>query len=232
MFDNLGEQLYVTLIRNDRWLLFVQGLGATLMITAIALVLGVALGSAVAIAKVNALEDRRWKWVAAICEVYTTVIRGTPVVVQLLIMYYIVFASAPNEARAYVAALTFGINSGAYVSEIVRGGIVSIDRGQTEAGRSLGLSRGMTMRYIVFPQAIKNMLPALGNEFITLFKETSVVGYVAITDLTRAAELIRSVTYKPLVPLLLTAAIYLGVVMLISWGLSKLEAKLAQSNAR
>lgn len=232
MFDDIGGQLISTLVIENRWRLFLDGLGNTLLITVIAIAIGLILGSLVAIAKVNALENKRWKWIATICEVYTTIIRGTPVVVQLLIMYYIVFATAPTDMGIYVAAFTFGINSGAYVSEIVRAGIVSIDRGQSEAGRSLGLSRSMTMRTIIFPQAIKNILPALGNEVITLFKETSVAGYVAVMDLTRAAELVRSRTYKPFVPLIFAALIYLGIVMLLSWGLKKLEKKLAAGDKR
>ncbi len=232
MFNDLPGQIYKTLFVDNRWMLFVDGLLTTLMIAGIAIVLGVVIGSLVAIAKVNALRNKKLKWLSVICEIYTTVIRGTPVVVQLLIMYYVIFAAAPPELAPYVAAFAFGINSGAYVSEIVRAGIMSIDKGQMEAGRSLGLSNSMTMKSIILPQAIKNILPALGNEFIILFKETSIVGYVAVTDLTRAAELIRSRTFQPFVPLIFIALIYLGIVMLISWGLKKLEKKLAQSDAR
>ena len=186
----------------------------------------------VAIAKVNALRNKRLKWLNVICDIYLTVIRGTPVLVQLLIMYYIIFAAAPIEMAPYVAALAFGINSGAYVAEIVRSGIMAVPRGQMEAGRSLGLTNGMTMRTIIFPQAIKNILPALGNEFIVLFKETSIVGYVAVTDLTRAAELVRSRTMDAFVPLIFIALVYLGIVMLITWALRKLEKKLARSDVR
>lgn len=232
MFDDLGGQIYSTLIYEDRWKLFVGGLGTTMLITVIAIALGVAIGALVAIVKVNAVYNRKWKWLAFIGEIYTTIIRGTPVVVQLLIMYFIVFASAKTDMAVYVAALTFGINSGAYVSEIIRAGIMSIDRGQMEAGRSLGLSQGMTMTHIIFPQAIKNVLPALGNEVITLFKETSIVGYVAVADLTRVAEMIRSRTYSAFVPLILVAVVYLAIVMLLAWALRKLEQRLAQSEAR
>ena len=230
--NDLGEQIYRALIAENRWKLYFDGLGTTLLITAISAALGVLIGTLVAVAKVNAADNRRWKWVGAICEVYTTVIRGTPVVLQLLIMYFVILAGLPTNMAVYTASLTFGINSGAYVSEIVRAGIQSIDRGQMEAGRSLGLSRSMTMRTIIFPQAIKNILPALGNEFITLFKETSVVGYIAIMDLTRAAEYVRSRTFQAFVPLFFVAAIYLGIVLLIAWGLGKLEKRLAQSDAR
>ncbi len=232
MFDNLGQQIYNTLIANDRWTMFLDGLLVTLMIAGIAVLMGVVIGSFVAIAKVNAARNKRLKWLNVICDIYLTVIRGTPVLVQLLIMYYIVFAAAPIEMAPYVAALAFGINSGAYVAEIVRSGIMAVPRGQMEAGRSLGLTNGMTMRTIIFPQAIKNILPALGNEFIVLFKETSIVGYVAVQDLTRAAELVRSRTMDAFVPLIFIALVYLGIVMLITWALRKLEKKLAQSDVR
>lgn len=232
MFDNLSEQIFNTLVKDNRWMLFTNGLLATLMIAGIAIVLGVGIGSLVAIAKVSVAQHKRLKWLGVICDIYITVIRGTPIVVQLLIMYYIIFASASMDATIYVAALAFGINSGAYVAEIVRAGIQSVDRGQMEAGRSLGLTNGMTMRSIIYPQAIKNILPALGNEFIVLFKETSIVGYIAVMDLTRAADLIRSRTYSALVPLIFIALVYLGIVMLITWVLRKLERRLAQSDAR
>lgn len=232
MFDNLGEQIYNTLIANDRWTMFLDGLLVTLMIAGIAVLMGVVIGSLVAIAKVNAMRNKHLKWLNVICDIYLTVIRGTPVLVQLLIMYYIIFAAAPIEMAPYVAALAFGINSGAYVAEIVRSGIMAVPRGQMEAGRSLGLTNGMTMRTIIFPQAIKNILPALGNEFIVLFKETSIVGYVAVTDLTRAAELVRSRTMDAFVPLIFIALVYLGIVMLITWALRKLEKKLARSDVR
>lgn len=232
MFNNLGQQIYNTLVANDRWTMFLDGLLVTLMIAGIAVLMGVVIGSLVAIAKVNAMRSKRLKWLNVICDIYLTVIRGTPVLVQLLIMYYIVFAAAPIEMAPYVAALAFGINSGAYVAEIVRSGIMAVPKGQTEAGRSLGLTNGMTMRTIIFPQAIKNILPALGNEFIVLFKETSIVGYVAVMDLTRAAELVRSRTLDAFVPLIFIALVYLGIVMLITWALRKLEKRLALSDAR
>lgn len=232
MFDNLGDQIYKTLVVDDRWQLFVTGIGNTFIIAGIAVLLGVLIGSMVAIAKVNFTGRRGFRWLTAICDVYLTVIRGTPMVVQLLIMYTIIFAAAPSESAVYVASLAFGINSGAYVAEIVRAGINAVPVGQTEAGRSLGLTRSMTMRNIVLPQAIKNILPALGNEFIVLFKETSIVGYIAIQDLTRAAELIRSRTYQPLVPLLIVAGLYLVIVLIITFLLRKLERHLAKSDAR
>lgn len=232
MFDDIPGQIYKALVVQDRWMMYIDGLLITLMIAGVAVVIGSIIGSGVAIAKVNALENKKLKWLGVICEVYTTVIRGTPVLVQLLLMYYVTFAAFPTEMSAYVASLAFGINSGAYVAEIVRAGIMSVDKGQMEAGRSLGLSRGQTMKSIIFPQAIKNILPALGNEFIVLFKETSIVGYIAITDLTRVGELVRTQTYKPLIPLLVVAALYLVIVLIITWLLKKLERKLALSDMR
>lgn len=232
MFENLGEQVYNTLVLDNRWMLFLEGLGNTFIITVIAVAIGIGIGFLVAIAKVNFQGKKGWGWLYAICNVYTTVIRGTPMVVQLLIMCTIVFAVAPIEYSVYVASLTFGINSGAYVSEIVRAGIMAVPRGQTEAGRSLGLTSSMTMKNIVLPQAIKNILPALGNELIVLFKETSIVGYVAVMDLTRAGDLIRSRTFQPLIPLLLIAGIYLVIVIIMTHFLRKLEKHLAKSDAR
>lgn len=232
MFNDIPGQIFSTLIKDNRWTLFMNGLLVTLMIAGIAVALGVVIGSIVAIAKVNAHQNRHLKWLEVICDIYITVIRGTPMVVQLLIMYFIIFASASSDAAPYVAALAFGINSGAYVAEIVRAGIQSVERGQAEAGRSLGLSSGMTMREIVLPQAIKNILPALGNEFIVLFKETAIVGMVAVSDLTFAANLIRSRNFSALVPLLFIALIYLVIVLVISWALKKMEQRLAQSEAR
>lgn len=152
--------------------------------------------------------------------------------IQLLIAVNVIFAAAPISSSLYVAIVAFGVNSGAYVAEIIRAGIMAVDRGQMEAGRSLGLSNGMTMQKIILPQAVKNILPAMGNEFITLIKETAVVGYVAVEDLTKMAELIQSRTYQPLVPLLLSALIYLALVMLLSAALKKLERRLARSDNR
>ena len=163
-----------------------------------------------------------------VCRVYLTVIRGTPVVVQLMIIYFVIFASSNNGTL--IAALAFGLNSGAYVAEIVRGGIMSIDNGQFEAGRSLGFNYVQTMRFIVIPQAMKNVLPSLANEFIALLKETSVAGYVAEKDLTKAGDIIRSRTYSPFMPLIAVALIYLVLVMFFSWLVGKLERRLRNSD--
>ena len=168
------------------------------------------------------------KFLNAICNVYLTVIRGTPTMVQLLIMYYVIFASS-NLNKVVVAFLAFGINSGAYVAEIVRSGIMSIDRGQLEAGRSLGFSYASTMWYIIMPQAFKNVLPALANEFIVLLKETSICGYIGLMDLTRGGDIIRSRTYNAFMPLLAVALIYLILVMILSALVRQLERRLRNS---
>ncbi len=231
MWDNFGQQLYNNIIANDRWLLYVEGLGNTLLITLGAAVIGIILGALVAICKVYARHNKALRPVEMICDVYLTVIRGTPVMVQLLIFAFVIFATVSFEYSIYVAILAFGINSGAYVAEIMRAGIQAVNKGQTEAGRSLGLSTNMTMRYIVLPQAIKNILPALANEAIVLLKETAVVGYIAMSDLTYMSMMIRTRTYS-VVPLLLIALIYLLVVMLMTWGLRKLERRLSKSDHR
>ena len=231
MFDNLGNQIYQAIVYSDRWQLYLKGLGSTFEITLMAVAIGLIIGIFVAIAKDSFKDSRGMKWLVVVLNVYTTIIRGTPMVVQLMIMYFIVFASSGADA-IIIAGLAFGINSGAYVSEIVRAGINSIPKGQTEAGRSLGLSKGQTMNKIIMPQAIKNVLPALGNEIIVLFKETSIVGYIAIMDLTRAADLIRSRTFQPLVPLLLIAGIYLVIVLILTYFLGRLEKRMAASEQR
>ena len=231
MFNNFGKQLYDNVIANSRYMLYINGLGRSLYITLGALLLGVLLGCLVAIVKVYSKDYRALKPVSWLCEGYVTLIRGTPMTVQLLIIYYVVFATAKANMAPYIAMFAFGLNSGAYVSEIVRGGIQSIDIGQTEAGRSLGLTSNQTMWHIVLPQAFKAILPSLGNELIVLFKETAIVGYIAIQDLTKAADLIRSRTYSP-VPLLVAAVMYLAVVMLMTWGLNTLERRLAKSDRR
>ena len=173
-------------------------------------------------------QTGKMKFLNAICNIYLTVIRGTPTMVQLLIMYYVIFASS-NLNKVVVAFLAFGINSGAYVAEIVRSGIMSIDRGQLEAGRSLGFSYASTMWYIIMPQAFKNVLPALANEFIVLLKETSICGYIGLMDLTRGGDIIRSRTYNAFMPLLAVALIYLILVMILSALVRQLERRLRNS---
>lgn len=236
MFRDLPGQLYTSLIANDRWMLYLEGLGRTIVMALGAVLVGLFLGTFVAVIKVNKVYAKKPGILLKIgdwlCDFYLTVIRGTPAVIQLLIAVNVIFAAAPISSSLYVAIVAFGVNSGAYVAEIIRAGIMAVDRGQMEAGRSLGLSNGMTMQKIILPQAVKNILPAMGNEFITLIKETAVVGYVAVEDLTKMAELIQSRTYQPLVPLLLSALIYLALVMLLSAALKNLERRLARSDNR
>ncbi|MDD3921169.1 MAG: amino acid ABC transporter permease, partial [Eubacteriales bacterium] len=214
MWNNLGQQIYDNIIANQRYMLYLEGLGNTLIITFGAAILGIVLGALVAICKVYAKDNKKLKPLEVLCDVYLTVIRGTPMMVQVMIFAFVVFASVGFDKMVFVAMLAFGINSGAYVAEIIRAGIMAVNVGQTEAGRSLGLTNNQTMQLIVLPQAIKNILPALGNEAIVLFKETAIVGYIAIEDLTYAATLIKSRTYSALVPLLFIALIYLAFVML------------------
>ena len=235
-WEGIKADFVLNFINEDRWTLLVTGLGNTLKITFVALIIGILLGSIVA--TVRSTYDKNGADMAKrnkggyvvlsifniICKLYLTVIRGTPMVVQLLIMYFIIFASSNNGLM--VAMIAFGINSGAYVAEIIRSGIMSIDKGQFEAGRSLGLSYLQTMVYIILPQAFKNVLPALGNEFIVLLKETSVSGYIALQDLTKAGDIIRSQAYTAFMPLIAVAVIYLAVVMLFSFLLGKLERRL------
>lgn len=232
MFDGLVEQFTKTFITDNRWELFLQGLGTTLVITLFATLLGVIIGLLIAIVKVSHAQTGKLKILNAICSAYTAVIRGTPVVVQLMIMYYVILVAIPDDFILITAILSFGINSGAYVSEIIRGGIQSIDRGQMEAGRSLGLTQAQTMKSIILPQAIKNILPALGNEFIALLKETSIVGYIPVVDLTRASDLVRSRTFEAFFPLISVAAIYFILVMGISRLIKIAERRLAKSDRR
>ena len=208
------------------WKMMVNGLGYTLMITALAVCLGVIIGTLVGMMRMS----KRW-WVFLPARIYADMIRGTPVLVQLFIINFIVFASVQAD-KWLVATIAFGLNSAAYVSEIVRAGIQSVNPGQMDAARSLGMPTGTAMREIILPQAFRNILPALGNEFIVLFKETAIVGMVAVADLTRAADLVRSRTYMPVVPLLFIALVYLVIVLVISWALKKLEYRLAKSEAR
>ena len=225
------EQFYDTFIVKSRWTWLLQGLGNTMIITIAAVVLGIALGFFIAI--IRTTHDKTGKLIVPniLCRVYLTVIRGTPVIVQLLIIYFVIFASVPIN-KLFVAILAFGLNSAAYVAEIVRSGIMSVDNGQFEAGASLGFSYRRTMMLIVLPQAFKNVLPALANEFIVLLKETSVAGYIAINDLTKGGDQIRSDTYNAFLPLLAIAAIYLVIVMFLTYLVSRLERRLAKNDRR
>lgn len=230
-------EFILNFVDKQRWMFITSGLKNTLIITLISLIIGIVLG--VVVALVRSSYDKTYhdmhkgikKVIFAIanciCKIYLTVIRGTPVVVQLMIMYYIIFASSRNSLM--VAVIAFGVNSGAYVAEIVRSGIMSIDAGQFEAGRSLGFGYKSTMIHIVIPQAFKNVLPALANEFIVLLKETSVAGYVTIRDLTMGGNIIRAATYSPFLPLIAVALIYLVMVMFFTKLVSLLERRMRKS---
>ena len=226
-FNGWLDQLYFTFIESNRYMTLIDGFVKTLQITFGALVIGVVIGTIVAIIKVLCEGNPKLKILDVLCNIYTTVIRGTPVVVQLLIMFFIVFVSASDGT--WVAILTFGINSGAYVAETIRSGILAIDKGQTEAGRSLGFSAGKTMWLIVLPQAFKNILPAIGNEMIALLKETSVAGYVAVIDLTKAGNQIKNTTYDQINPILLVALVYLVLVLIMTKILNIVERRLRKS---
>lgn len=228
MFEELKAQFVLNFITDDRWMSLLRGLVVTLKITFFAVILGFVLGFSVAIVR-NVYENtKKLKILNFICNVYLTVIRGTPVVVQLLIIYFVIFSSIRID-KSIAAILAFGINSGAYQAEIFRSGINSIPKGQMEAGRSLGFSYAQTMVNIIMPQAIKNVLPTLGNEFIVLMKETSVAGYIALEDLTKAGDVIRSRTYSAMMPFLAVALLYLIMVMFFTYLLKLFERRLAIS---
>lgn len=218
------EKLYETFIETHYYSMMLDGLKNTLIITLGALIIGVAIGTLIAVTKYFAEESTVWKPFAVLCDIYVTVIRGVPVVVLLLVFYFIILTSADGVT---VAILTFGINSGAYMAELIRSGINAVDAGQAEASRSLGLSRIQTMRKVIFPQAIRYILPAIGNELIALLKETSVAGYVAVVDLTRAGNLVRNNTYDAVNPLMTVAATYLILVFGLSQVLNHFEKRMA-----
>ena len=240
-FNSLADTFNRCFIEDSRWKWMLEGLGNTMIITVFALMIGIILGIIVAAVRstydMNGAAMKKKGGPAYIflrignfiCNLYLTVIRGTPVVVQLMIMYFVILASG---APLLIAILSFGINSGAYVAEVVRSGIQSIDRGQTEAGRSLGLSGTQTMIYIILPQAFKNVAPAIFNEFIAMLKETSVAGYVGIQDLTKGGDIIRSITYDAFPPLLAVAMVYLILVILLTQVLHQIEGRLAKSDLR
>jgi len=228
--DGVAKAAYLAFIKGDRWKLYFRGLGVTMQLALYAAVLGMIIGTVVAFMKLSVRKNGKpgiWSYIATI---YMDVIRGTPSVLQLLIMWFVIFASCKNSML--VASLSFGINSGAYVAEIVRAGILAVDKGQTEAGRALGLSKAQTMAYIVIPQAIKNVLPPIGNEFIMLIKETAIVGYVSMTDLTRAANQVVSLTYQAFMPLIGAAVIYFIIIKILTVLLAKLERRLRQGDNR
>ncbi len=238
-WDDVKAQFVLNFVEKDRWRSLLEGLGNTLRITFFAALLGIAIGIVIAAIRTtfdNNKENMKHSksigyyvlgFFNAICKIYLTVIRGTPVVVQLLIIYFIIFASSTKDIL--IASLAFGINSGAYVAEILRGGIMSIDKGQFEAGRSLGFNYVQTMIYVIIPQVLKNVLPTLLNEFIALLKETSVAGYVGVVDLTRAGNAIRGATFSAFMPLIAVALIYLAIVMLLTWLVGIIERRLRKN---
>ncbi|WP_405343587.1 amino acid ABC transporter permease [Ruminococcus sp.] len=238
-WEDIKAQFVLNFVEKDRWRSLLEGLGNTLRITLFAALLGIAIGIVIAAIRTtfdNNKENMKHSksigyyvlgFFNAICKIYLTVIRGTPVVVQLLIIYFIIFASSTKDIL--IASLAFGINSGAYVAEILRGGIMSIDKGQFEAGRSLGFNYVQTMIYVIIPQVLKNVLPTLLNEFIALLKETSVAGYVGVVDLTRAGNAIRGATFSAFMPLIAVALIYLAIVMLLTWIVSIIERRLRKN---
>ena len=222
-FTNWGAKLASTFLEDDRYMMLVEGLGNTAVITLGALCIGVVIGALVAIIKYCGEGSRAMKPLCVLCDVYTTVIRGIPVVVLLLIFYFVIRQSANGIT---VGIVTFGINSGAYMAELMRSGIGAVDAGQMEAGRSLGMSRLQTTVHVILPQAMKNILPAIGNEMIALLKETAVAGYVAVQDLTRAGNLIRNNTFDAFNPLMVVALTYLAIVVALTRLLAVLEKRL------
>ncbi|MDL2234765.1 amino acid ABC transporter permease [Christensenellaceae bacterium OttesenSCG-928-L17] len=232
-FLNSGivRQFYRNVIQDDRYMLYLEGLKNTLLLTFGAAVIGVVIGTLVGMCKVAARNNKLLRPLEILCDIYLTVIRGTPAMVQVMIFGLVIFRFVSMDRMLLVATLALGINSGAYVAEIIRAGVQAVDIGQTEAGRSLGLTGGMTMRFIVLPQAIKNILPALANEAIMLLKETAIVSVLAVRDLTYSSTLVRSRTYDTM-PLIVITVMYLGMVMLMTFGLRKLEGRLAKSDKR
>ncbi len=229
-FESVANEFEMAFVTGDRWKLYFSGLGMTLEIAFFAAILGMIIGTIVALMKLSTNKKGKKTIWARIANAYIDVIRGTPSVLQLLIMWFIIMKSCKNGVL--VAVLSFGINSGAYVAEIVRAGILAVDKGQNEAGRSLGLSKTQTMIYIILPQAIKNVLPPIGNEFIVLLKETAIVGYVSLTDLTRTASQISSRTYEAFMPLIGAAVIYFVIIKILTVLLDKLERRLRKGDSR
>ena len=225
-FSEFGKTFYKCFIKDNRYNMLLDGIGVTIKVSLLAVLIGIIIGLLIALCNLS-----KSKILKTIGKVYTDVIRGTPSVTQLMIIYFVVFASV-NWSKWTIAAIAFGINSGAYVSEIIRAGILSIDKGQTEAGRSLGLSSFQTMSRIVVPQAVKNIFPALCNEFIVLIKETAIVGYVGLVDIQKAGDFIKSVTYEAFMPLIGTAIIYFVIIKFLTILLSRIEKALRKSDVR
>ena len=228
--NSVWDKIEAAFITADRWKLYIKGLGITVEVAFFAALIGVVIGTILAFMKLSTRKNGKPTIFTHIANIYIDVIRGTPSMLQLLIMWFVVLASCKNGIL--VASLTFGINSGAYVAEIVRAGILAVDKGQTEAGRSLGLNNFQTMRYIVVPQAFKNVLPPLGNEFIVLLKETAIVGYVGMSDLTRVANQLTSTVFEAFTPLIGAAVIYFVIIKILTKLLEKLERRLRKSDNR
>ena len=222
-WDGIVATFIKCFLKDDRYLLLLDGIGVTIKISLLAVLIGIAIGLVIAFCALS-----KKKVLNLIGKVYTDVIRGTPSVTQLMIIYFVVFATVDLE-KWVIAAIAFGINSGAYVSEIIRAGILSIDKGQTEAGRSLGLNAMQTMVSIVIPQAVKNIFPALCNEFIVLIKETAIVGYIGLVDIQKAGDLIKSATFEAFMPLIAVALIYLVMVVILTALVGVLERRLRKS---
>ena len=234
--DKIISRFHMAFLEADRWKLYLQGLGTTLEMTIIALIFGTVLGLVIAVIRTAHDQQRPGRHnillsiANVLCNIYTTVIRGTPMMVQLLIWSFVIFATSRNKVMVGIVGL--GINSGAYVAEIIRGGLMSVDGGQSEAGRSLGLNYFDTMRFIVIPQAFKNILPSLGNEFITLFKDTSLVNTIGAAEVTYYAMRIGGRTFDYMPPLIGTAVMYLIIVIVFTWFQGILERRLRQSDRR
>ena len=234
--DKIISRFHMAFLEADRWKLYLQGLGTTLEMTIIALIFGTVLGLVIAVIRTAHDQQRPGRHnillsiANVLCNIYTAVIRGTPMMVQLLIWSFVIFATSRNKVMVGIVGL--GINSGAYVAEIIRGGLMSVDGGQSEAGRSLGLNYFDTMRFIVIPQAFKNILPSLGNEFITLFKDTSLVNTIGAAEVTYYAMRIGGRTFDYMPPLIGTAVMYLIIVIVFTWLQGILERRLRQSDRR
>ena len=225
-WDGIVATFIKCFLKDDRYLLLLDGIGVTIKISLLAVLIGIAIGLVIAFCALS-----KKKVLNLIGKVYTDVIRGTPSVTQLMIIYFVVFATVDLE-KWVIAAIAFGINSGAYVSEIIRAGILSIDKGQTEAGRSLGLNAMQTMVSIIIPQAVKNIFPALCNEFIVLVKETAIVGYIGLVDIQKAGDFIKSDTFEAFMPLIATAIIYFVLIKILTLAMARVEAALRKSEIR
>jgi His/Glu/Gln/Arg/opine family amino acid ABC transporter permease subunit len=228
-WESIYKEIYLNFISDARYMNYLKGLRVTLIVSALAALFGLALGILLALGRLSEARIGRFRYLSWIAGKYINIIRGTPMLLQLLIINFGIFGSVKMD-KIFIGVITCGLNSAAYVAEIIRGGIQSVDKGQVEAGRSLGLSPGMTMRLIVFPQALKAALPSMCNEFITLIKETSILAYIALTELTKAADYIRSRTYSPFMPYIISGLMYLAVVTILTKGIAALERRLRQSD--